>query len=141
MAIIYCIDHERRIVLARGYGAFTDDDVFQYQHAAWSGSETAGFNELVDMTLVTDIQLVSIHRVHDLALTAADMDAPPPRSSKLAVVAPDDFAFGMGRMYEAYRELHPDTRKEVEIFRVMADALAFLEIPKAPESGEVAKSG
>jgi hypothetical protein len=67
---------------------------------------------------------VSIAR--DLAVVSARMD-PPATSSRLAIVAPADFVYGLARMYATYRELQEQGRKQVEVFRAMADAMAWLE--------------
>jgi hypothetical protein len=125
MPIVYSIDHDRRLVLARGHGVFTDEDVFGYQCEVWSRSDVAGYNELIDMTGVERVVLQSVARVRELAGLSAHMDARTP-ASKLAIVAPDDLAYGLGRMYEVYRGLEPESTKQVSVFRSMADALAFL---------------
>jgi hypothetical protein len=59
--------------------------------------------------------------------------------SRFAIVAPADVAFGLGRMYQAYRTLDRRSTKEVGVFRTMREALAFLrredatfEMPKLP---------
>lgn len=128
MPITFRVDHERGLVVARGYGTFTDSDAFGYQCAAWSGREVVGYDELVDMTHVTDIALPSVDRVQDLASVAAHMDlASAP--SRFAIVAPGDLAFGIGRMFQAFREVQKRSTKEVKVFRSLADALAFLKIP------------
>jgi hypothetical protein len=44
----------------------------------------------------------------------------------MAIVAPEDFAFGLGRMYEAYRGFEPAGKKEVGVFRTLREALEFL---------------
>ena len=36
MPIRYQIEHDRRLVIAEGYGAFGPQDIFQYQHEVWS---------------------------------------------------------------------------------------------------------
>jgi hypothetical protein len=131
MPITFRIDHERRIVIARGYGTFTDDDVFSYQRAAWSGRDVVGYDELVDMTHVSEIELPSVQRVQDLASVAANMDlayAP----SRFAIVAPGDLAFGLGRMFQTYRECEKRSTKDVKVFRNLEEALAFLKIKEAP---------
>ncbi len=142
MPITYRVDHENRIVVARGYGTFTDEDVFGYQRQVWSRSEVAGYDELVDMTLVTKIALPSVQRVQDLASVSAQMDqASAP--SRFAVVAPDDLAYGLGRMYQAYRESERGSRKTVSVFRTLAEALRFLDadpslaLPPLPPGVEV----
>lgn len=74
---------------------------------------------------VEKIALPATARVQQLATLSAEMDAAA-SPSKLAIVAPDDLAFGLGRMYEIYRELHPRSTKEVKVFRTMSAALIFL---------------
>ena len=123
MPIIYRIDHERKVVLTRGYLSFTDEDVFTYQKTVWSRP--------VDMAYVTEIALPSIHRVRDLATTAASMDHPS-GSSRMAIAASDDFAFGLGRMFEMYKGLDPRMTKEVGVFRTTSEAFAFLGMPPLP---------
>jgi hypothetical protein len=127
MPLNYRIHTERRLVVARGSGVLKDEEVFTYQLEVWSRPEVAGFDELVDMTNVTRILLPSIERVRDLAELSANMGQSAPRS-KLAVVAPDDLAFGLGRMYEVARESAAPRVKPVSIFRTMPEALAWLGI-------------
>lgn len=131
MPIEYSIDHERRLVLARGIGTLTDQDVFGYQSEVWSRSEVAGFDELMDMTAVTKIALPSMDRVRSLAQLSAGMDSPSPRS-KFAIVAPSDLAFGLGRMYEMYREMEAKSNKEIGVFRTLEEALRFLGVEGEP---------
>src|SRR6266853_4481116 len=127
MPIEYRIDHERRLVIARGYGTFTSEDVFGYQRDVWSRPDVAGYDELVDMTQVEHIALPSAERVRELAKLSAAMD---PRSShsRFAIVAPTEFAFGLGRMYEAYRNLDDRSTKTVSVFRTLDEALTFLGV-------------
>jgi hypothetical protein len=136
MPIVYRIDHERKVVLTRGYRAFTDEDVFTYQHTVWSRPDVAGYSELVDMTFVTDIPLPSIHRVRDLATTAASMDHPS-AAARMAIVAPDDLAFGLGRMFESYKSFDERTTKEVSVFRTFPEAYAFLNITDSPQLPDI----
>ena len=130
MPITYRIDHERRIVIARGYGTLTDDEIFSYQSEAWSGKDVIGYNELADLTLVLKIESPSAQRVQALASIAAHMD-PKSLPSRLAVVAPGDLAYGLARMFQSYRELENSSTKDVQVFRVFSDALAFLNISES----------
>jgi hypothetical protein len=135
MPIEYRIDHSRRLVLARGYGTLSDEDVFGYQRDAWGRPEVAGYDELVDMTGVQKIALPSGQRVLDLAQVSAAMDGAG--STKFAIIAPDDFAFGLGRMYQTYRSLEPGSTREVRVFRTRRDALGFLGVKGDPwQEGE-----
>jgi hypothetical protein len=125
--IEYRIVHQRRLVLAKGHGTLTDQGIFGYQRDVWSLPEVGGYDELVDMTQVEDIALPSTERVRALASLSADMDAPS-RTSRFAIVAPSEFAFGLGRLYEILRT-HDDRRtKVVRVFRSLDEAKAFLDI-------------
>jgi hypothetical protein len=132
MPIDYRIDDARRLVLVHGHGTVTDEEVFAYQREVWSRPDVEGFDELVDMTGVEHIALPSADRVQDLARLSAGMDTCS-RASRLAVVAPTDVAFGLGRMYQTHRELDPRSTKEVGVFRTRPEALAFLGIDE-PET-------
>jgi hypothetical protein len=125
MPIDYQIDHDRRVVFATGRGTFTDQDVFGYQLAVWSRRDVAGYDELVDMTDVETIALPSTARLQQLADLSAAMDAPG-APSRFAIVAPEDFAYGLGRMYEAHRGLSAGSNKWVAVFRSRGAALAWL---------------
>jgi len=130
MPMAYRVDRDSRVVVAAGYGIITDDDVFGYQHEVWSRPDVAGFNELIDMTRATEIAVPSTGRVRDLAALSAAMDGTAIRS-RMAIVAPDDLAFGLGRMYQSYRELNPLSTREVGVFRTTEQALAFLGMEHA----------
>ena len=125
MPIDFEIDHERRLVTARGRGTFTHEDVYAYQMQVWGSAAVEGYDELVDMTDVQEIQMPSMDSIPRLADLAARMDSPD-KASKLAIVAKDDFAFALGRMYETYRGLDPRSTKEVRVFRSLPEALAYL---------------
>ena len=127
MPINYRVDHDKRLVVALGHGVLTDAEVFGYQREAWSRTDVRGYNELVDMTRVSKIELPSADRIKDLARLAAAMDTGA-AGSKFAIVAPADLAFGLGKMFQTYRSLMPQSQKEVGVFRTMEEALAFLEV-------------
>src|SRR5262249_61190495 len=92
------IDHRLRVVLTRATGTLTDDEVFAYQRDVWSQPDVAGYDELIDMTHVERVAVPSPERVVRLASVSAGMDLPEP-TTRLAIVAPRDFEFGLGRLY------------------------------------------
>lgn len=132
MPIIYRIDHERRLVIARGVGIFRRSDPFEYQQQVWSRPDVAGYDELIDMSGVTEIDMSSPERMRQLAETSSRDDMPV-GSARMAVVAPTDLSYGLARMYEAHRALQPHSTKDVGVFRTLAEALAFLEVKGVPE--------
>jgi hypothetical protein len=127
MPIAYRVDHEARVVIAAGHGVLTDAEVFDYQQEVWGRSDITGYDELVDMTQVTQIALPSVDRVQDLAQLSVRMDDKYSRS-RFAIVAPTDIAFGLGRMFQAFREMDRSSTKQVGVFRTMEEALSFLQI-------------
>ena len=126
MPITYRVDHARRIVFATGSGTLTDSDVFGYQGEVWSRPDLRGYDELVDMTGVEHIVVPSADRVRELAKVSASMDAAT--SSKFAIIAPATLAYGLGRMFQTYREMETRSTKEVGVFRNQHEAFAFLGI-------------
>lgn len=127
MPIEYRILHHLRLVAARGVGMVTAEDLFEYQREVWSQPELAGYNELVDMTQTKGIVSPSPDKMRELAALSASMDTPP-TWTRFAIVAPQDLAFALGELYEAYRRLEPKSTKDVSVFRTLPEALAFLGI-------------
>ncbi len=127
MPIEFRICHGQRLVYAWGRGTLTDREIFEYQRDVWSRPDVAGYDELIDMSAVDHIAEPSRERVRELALLSAAMDAPQ-TESKFAIVASEDLAFGLGRMYETYRGLSQGSKKQVGVFRSLPEALAFLDV-------------
>lgn len=132
MPLEHRIDHRLRLVLTRAVGTLTDDEVFAYQREVWSRPDVAGYDELVDMSAVQRVAVPSIDRVALLASLSAGMDPQAP-VSRFAIVAPRDFEYGLGRLYEARRELDARGTKRVAVFRTRAEALAWLGLEQEPE--------
>jgi hypothetical protein len=121
MPLEYHIDHARRLVVAKGNGVLTGADIFGYQREVWSRPDVVGYDELVDMSGVTEITTPSPAGDNFRALAA---ETP----SKFAIVAGEELAFGLGRMYQTYRELDPRSTKEVRVFRTLPEAMAYLNV-------------
>src|SRR5262249_21135131 len=100
--LAYGIDHTHRVVRAKAQALLTAEEMFAYQREVWSRPDVAGYDELIDVSGVERIVQPSPVRIAELADLSARMDAEG-ALSRLAIVAPDDFAFGLGRMYQAYR--------------------------------------
>lgn len=125
MPIETLVDHVRRLVVGRAHGMLRIDEIFEYQRSAWSRSDVEGYDEIVDLTEVTEIESAPSTRARELASVAASMDAQA-RSPRLAIVATADFAFGLARMYATYRGLQEGGTKSVEVFRTLAAAREWL---------------
>jgi len=127
MPIEFTIDHARRLVTATARGMLTGQDVFGYQRTVWSRADVQGYNELLDMRAVEGIDLPSVDNMRALAQLSASMDIPA-TSSRFAIVATSDEAFGLSRMYETYRHLEGKSTKQVAVFRTLTEAYAYLEV-------------
>ena len=127
MPISYYVNHARRLVIAAAHGVLTDEDVFAYQTTVWSRPDVAGYAELLDMSDVTEIIQPTIGRVQHLASVAAKMPSSG-SSSRFAIIAPSDIAFGLGRMFQAFREHADEGTRKVAVFRRVSEAVAFLEV-------------
>ena len=136
MPFDYRLDPGCQVLLTRGRGTITDHDVFAYQREVGARPDLAACDELIDMSSVEQIASPLAERVRTLADLAAETDAPT-AAARLAIVAPDDFAFGLGRMYAAYRETNPRSTKQVGVFRSRADALEWLGLCEVQDSGGV----
>jgi len=111
-------------------GVLTVGDLFEYKNDVRVRPELAGYDELVDLSEVQEIVMQSIRPLMEAARFAADLDVDSPRA-KVAIFAPTDLMFGMGRVYVAHRNMADTATKDVEVFRVLAAAMTFLGI-KAP---------
>jgi hypothetical protein len=127
MPIEFTIDHARRLVIATARGVLTGQDVFGYQRTVWSRADVQGYNELLDMRAVEGIDMPSVDNMRALAQLSASMDIPA-TSSKFAIVATSDEAFGLSRMYETYRHLEDKSTKQVAVFRTLTEAYAYLGV-------------
>jgi hypothetical protein len=126
MPITYQVDYTQRLVDARAYGVLTDADVFQYQREVWGRSDVMGYNEIVDVSHVSSIDLESVTRIQQLADLSAHMD-PPRLPSKFAIVAANPLYYNLGCLYETYRALQAQSTKQVRVFEARAEALRWLE--------------
>ncbi|NMC42784.1 MAG: hypothetical protein GYA46_02600 [candidate division Zixibacteria bacterium] len=125
MPVLYDIDHKRKLVIARGCGVMTMTDLFAYHKEVWSRADVIGYGEIVDITGIDVKSTIPTNEIIDLAKTAAADDAVV-GSTRLAIVATGDLFFGLGRMYQAYRETTVQSRKKVNVFRSMDEAMAWI---------------
>src|SRR5258706_6668001 len=130
MPIDYRVDHEHRLVLAEGRGDVTAEDIFGYRGEAGGRAEVHGYDEIVDMSPVGRIVEPTREGIRAIAELSSSMD-PAGGGGKFAVVAPQDVAFGLGRMYEAYRDLVGGEPKRVAVFRERAAAMEWIANPAA----------
>ena len=131
MPIEYQIDRDRQVVIAKAAGRVESREIHAYQGEVWSRSDTAGYDELVDMSAAELVTSPSTEQVRKLARMSAAMDSQR-RASKFAIIAPRTALFGLGRMYQTHRELDDRSTKQVGVFRSMEDAIEWLGLAGRP---------
>ena len=122
MPMTYTIDTQKNVVRAVGTGVLTDDDVMAHRQAMTGDARfSPKMCEISDIRQVTDFQVtpagVRIMVASDAKMTATG------GMHKLAIVADENVAYGMSRMYQTLGE--PDTRS-VGVFRSYEEAEGWL---------------
>jgi hypothetical protein len=121
------IDRELRLVIGTLRGAVSEDDVVGYfNDPLWFKNDVIGYSELIDVTHVQALTFQLAKRLPLLADLSAQRDLPGILAGHLVMVATDDHLFGLARMYQTLRELHPRTQRKVGVFRSRAQGLAWL---------------
>jgi hypothetical protein len=126
MAIEYGIDDERRLLLMKGLGTLTAEDIQTYLRDVLSRSDLAGYSELLDLREVRNIVLTTLGKIQLFMQASTGMKAAA-ADTRLAIVASPDETFGLGRIYEIYRKLRGKGSEEAGAFRSMEEALLFLQ--------------
>jgi hypothetical protein len=117
MSARYSINKSQRIVISVGEGVVRFDDIRDHQNRLLSDPDfDPTFDQLLDGTRVTSLELSS-----DQARTLSSRAVFSP-ASRRAIVAPQPYMFGMGRMSEVYHEGFA----QMQVFYSMEEALIWL---------------
>ena len=120
MPASYEIDAEQKLVLSRIWGAPTEDEILDHGKRLRADPHfRPDFRQLLDMSELTEIR-ISTERVRQ---ASRDQFFSP--GVRRALVARDDVAFGMARMYAMASESQGQT---IEVFRELGAAKAWLGV-------------
>lgn len=123
MSFSFTFHDDLHLVYKRVWGSYGDEDSTA-AHAFWdsvNSGKVGQYDELQDLTAVTDYRL-SIEKMRALALHYQNrFDARI--CKKIAYVAPNDAAFGTGRVYSSEVV---ETELNFNVFRSLAEAAAWL---------------
>jgi hypothetical protein len=123
-------DPEHEVLLLEIDGKVRDEDLVAYaQRAAGNPAIPPGHDELVDLRGVESEDGVQSHTLRRIASLFSDADRGPERS-RVALVASADVAYGLSRMYQAFRA---DSPLDLRVFREMSEARAWLGLPPEAE--------
>ena len=122
MPIAYDVVESKRLVYVRASGALTlADNLDTFEALLADPRFEAGFSQLADFRDVTEAHLGESEVREIVAAEAEVLDLL--RGARFALVAPQDFAFGLGRMWEMLAERMPF---EGRVFRTLDEAVAWL---------------
>lgn len=113
----YSIDRERGIVLSRGWGALTDEDLIGHQSLLAEDPDfSPHFNQLYDLREIGNGCKVSSEAIRCLA-----SHNPFSRTSRRAILTSSKIAYGLVRMFQHLADQEPDR------FRVIFDEVYLAE--------------
>jgi hypothetical protein len=127
-------DAERGVRIATFYGSVDDAELLGAYRAQLADLDyDASLDDLVDLRAVQRLDLGGA-ALRELMAMFSRVDSLG-YTTRLAIVAPHDLGYGLGRMYEMMRTGAPE---EVGVFRDVDDALAWLgtevrDLPAAEE--------
>lgn len=127
--IHYRFDPSLALLVARAAPGSDEEAFFDYaRRVAADPAVPAGCNELVDLRALDASRLTSdgLRRLASIFQSNESADGDPVR---VAIVAGSDLAFGLSRMYQAFRG---QSRHDIRVFRRISDACRWLEVPDTP---------
>ena len=128
MPALHKIDNDMKLITTIWSGEAVDselvDALTKYQKDIKSQPEYCSYNEIVDFSQAVDFKLTS-DGMRRLVQIAAHSDVQGVKT-KLAIIVSKPVAYGLARMYEAYRTLVPSVSKEVRVFRDYKNALGWI---------------
>ena len=122
------IDNSSQLLITTWEGEAVDIDFIEaikkYQQDIQNNSDYHHFNEIVDLTNITGIKLTT-NGIKHISSIASNTDINRV-STKLDLIVSSNLAFGLARMYEAYRSLSKDVNKEIRVFKNATDAFEWI---------------
>jgi len=120
---VFSIDRDAGVRVAAFCGVVTDADLMEaYESLLGDPHYDPTLHDLLDMSGVERLE-ISADAIRELIKRYARVDELGIRT-KLAIVAPSDVAFGVGRMYEMLRG--DDVPEEIRVFRESSQAGRWL---------------
>lgn len=123
------IDSKNHLLITTWEGEAHDIELIEaikkYQKDIQNHPDYINYNEVVDFSNVTDIKLTTegIKHIGTIASTTDHIEI----NRKLAVIVSSNLAFGLARMYGAYREFSKKSHKEIRIFKTEKEAFEWVQ--------------
>ena len=125
MPFTYHIDKERRRVISTGSGVLTSADIVNHQTELSADPDFCpDFDTVADFSKVTKVEATSA------TVQGAARRSLFSRNSRIAAVATNDEAYGLLRMYAAFREMSGG-QAQMKTFRSREEAINWLDTGNA----------
>ena len=122
MPLSFAIDKQRRLVISTASGTVTYSEIAAHQVGLKNHPDfDPSFDQLIDGTAVTKVALT----VDEIRTVARQRIFGP--DSRQAIATSSDFAYGMARMFELYREASGSGRP-VRVFSSLEPAQEWLDL-------------
>jgi len=119
------IDNDNQLILTTWEGEASDTEFIEaikkYQDNIQNDPDYINYNEIVDCRKITKLKLTSkgIKTIGTIASSTDTEDI----NKKLALIVSSNLAFGLARMYQAYRSFSKSANKEIRVFKNKDDAI------------------
>ena len=123
------IDNNNQIIVTTWEGEARDiefiEAIKKYQNNIQNHPNYINYNEVVDLSKVTSLKLTTegIKTISSIASTTDTKDI----NKKLALIVSSNLAFGLARMYEAYRSYSKNANKEIRVFKNEMEAFKWAQ--------------
>lgn len=123
------IDDDHKIIYTTWHGVASDRDLIEsftiYREDIRMKPQYRSYDEIVDFSEATNFEL-TVDGIIKLVQIAGNTDMQG-ITTKLAIIVSVPIAFGLGRMYGAYRSMVPGASKIVRVFRSHNEADKWME--------------
>ena len=123
MPVTETVHDDIRLVHTVATGVLTRDDFIDHIKRTWRGNAISDYDEIVDATAADASHLTADDL---LAIVNSGVEFDPDDMPKLALCVSSDLAYGIGRMFSSMREVHDKNAREIQVFRNLAEAEAWL---------------
>jgi len=128
MSAKHDIDNANKLIITTWSGEASDNELIaamaRYQQEIRCNSDYQLYNELLDFSHTTKFDL-STKGIKEIGKIAQQSDRPDVQT-KVAIIVNSALSFGLSKMYISYRNLLPNSNKELKAFKNRSDALDWL---------------
>ena len=123
------IDNKRQLIITTWEGKAHDIEFIEaiktYQEDIQNHPDYINYNEIVNLSEVTGFKL-SNEGIKTIGQIASNTDKSN-GNRKLAIIVSSNLAYGLARMYVAFRSFSEKSKKEISIFKNENDAVEWIQ--------------